>query len=204
LQKNRNLKISGPATFGFVITMVIMTGPFSITAVESKSSFSTSTHYDKLSYSISNNNNLSSDESNILSAIAVHNSSNSNTNTSSSSNNSGSIHKIVMINFDDGYKSQIIYAKPILDKYGFKASFFIVFGKVATQPSWLNWQDIALLKKDGMDIETHTMTHAHLNTLAKMPDQLSYEIAGSNNVLLATDIMLRSLAILITWDQIPH
>jgi len=38
----------------------------------------------------------------------------------------GSSNKIVMINFDDGYKSQLIYAKPILDKYGFKASFFIV------------------------------------------------------------------------------
>jgi peptidoglycan/xylan/chitin deacetylase (PgdA/CDA1 family) len=29
--------------------------------------------------------------------------------------------KVVMINFDDGYKSQLIYAKPILDKYGFKS-----------------------------------------------------------------------------------
>ncbi|MFZ0510714.1 MAG: hypothetical protein WAM14_03835 [Candidatus Nitrosopolaris sp.] len=32
----------------------------------------------------------------------------------------GGINKVVMINFDDGYTS----AKPILDKYGFKASFF--------------------------------------------------------------------------------
>ena len=98
--------------------------------------------------------------------------------TSVSSNN-----KVVMINFDDGYKSQIRYAKPILDKYGFKASFFIVCGKVATQPDWLNWQDIASLKKDGMDIESHTMTHAHLNTLVKMPSQLSYEIEGSKQYL---------------------
>jgi hypothetical protein len=27
--------------------------------------------------------------------------------------------KLVMIGFDDSYKSQILYAKPILDKYGF-------------------------------------------------------------------------------------
>lgn len=93
-----------------------------------------------------------------------------------------SSNKVVMINFDDGYKSQLIYAKPILDRYGFKASFFIVCGKVGTQP-WLNWQDIAQLKKDGMDIESHTMTHAHLNTLAKKPDQLYYEIAGSKQCL---------------------
>jgi Polysaccharide deacetylase len=89
----------------------------------------------------------------------------------------GSSNKIVMINFDDGYKSQLIYAKPILDKYGFKASFFIVCGKVATQPYWMNWRDIAQLNKDGMDIESHTMTHAHLNKLST--NALTYEIGGS-------------------------
>jgi len=31
-----------------------------------------------------------------------------------------------MIGFDDGWKGQITYAKPILDKFGFKASFFVV------------------------------------------------------------------------------
>jgi hypothetical protein len=89
----------------------------------------------------------------------------------------GSSNKVVMINFDDGYKSQLIYAKPILDKYGFKASFFIVCGKVATLPYWMNWQDIAELKNDGMDIESHTMTHAHLNKLST--NALTYEIGGS-------------------------
>ena len=45
-------------------------------------------------------------------------------NVSSAVNNSNN--KVVMIGFDDGWKSQITYAKPILDKYGFKASFFVV------------------------------------------------------------------------------
>jgi hypothetical protein len=85
--------------------------------------------------------------------------------------------KVVMINFDDGYKSQVMYAKPILDRYGFKASFFIVCGRVETQPYWMNWKDIAELKKDGMDIESHTMTHAHLNKLST--NALNYEIRGS-------------------------
>ena len=88
-----------------------------------------------------------------------------------------SSNKVVMINFDDGHKSQLIYAKPILDKYGFKASFFLICGRVGTQPSWMNWQDIAELKKDGMDIESHTMTHANLNKLSA--NALNYEIGGS-------------------------
>ena len=88
-----------------------------------------------------------------------------------------SSNKVVMINFDDGRKSQLIYAKPILDKYGFKASFFLICGRVGTQPSWMNWQDTAELKKDGMDIESHTMTHANLNKLSA--NALNYEIRGS-------------------------
>lgn len=88
-------------------------------------------------------------------------------------------YKFVMINFDDGYKSQLMYAKPILDKYGFKASFFIVCGKVGTQALWLNWQDIAQLKNDGMDIESHTMTHAHLNKLST--NATIFEVGGSRH-----------------------
>jgi peptidoglycan/xylan/chitin deacetylase (PgdA/CDA1 family) len=38
--------------------------------------------------------------------------------------------KVIMINFDDSYKTQVLYAKPILDQYGFKATFFEVCGWV--------------------------------------------------------------------------
>jgi peptidoglycan/xylan/chitin deacetylase (PgdA/CDA1 family) len=34
--------------------------------------------------------------------------------------------KVVILTFGDTHKSQFSTAKPILDKYGFKASFFIV------------------------------------------------------------------------------
>jgi peptidoglycan/xylan/chitin deacetylase (PgdA/CDA1 family) len=36
------------------------------------------------------------------------------------------VEKLAIITFDDGEKGQIEYAKPILDKYGFPATFFSV------------------------------------------------------------------------------
>jgi Polysaccharide deacetylase len=58
--------------------------------------------------------------------------------------------KVVMINFDDGWRSQLLYAKPILDKYGYKATFFIPCAKMGISPNWMTWQDIAQLKNDKM------------------------------------------------------
>ena len=73
---------------------------------------------------------------------------------------------------DDSYRSQFLYAKPILDQYGFKASLFEVCTWVGKTSDVQAWQDIAALQRDGMDIESHTMTHAHLPLLISSPSRL--------------------------------
>jgi peptidoglycan/xylan/chitin deacetylase (PgdA/CDA1 family) len=53
-------------------------------------------------------------------------------NTSSSNSNSVlNNNKLVILTFGDTLKSQFTIAKPILDKYNFKASFFITCGYVS-------------------------------------------------------------------------
>ena len=86
-----------------------------------------------------------------------------------------------MINFDDSYKTQVLYAKPILNQYGFKATFFEVCGWVGKPQERQSWQDVATLQNDGMDIESHTMTHAHLNSVS--PSKLNYEVGFSKQCL---------------------
>jgi peptidoglycan/xylan/chitin deacetylase (PgdA/CDA1 family) len=88
--------------------------------------------------------------------------------------------KLVILSFDDNRKGDFTYAKSILDKYGFKATLFIICGKTSDRGA-MNWQDIAAMQKDGMDIESHIMTHAHLNTLSQ--SQLDFEIGGSKQCL---------------------
>jgi peptidoglycan/xylan/chitin deacetylase (PgdA/CDA1 family) len=91
--------------------------------------------------------------------------------------------KVVMINFDDGWKSQMTYAKPILDKYGFKATFFIVCNYVTSgEIKRMNWKDVATLQQDRMDLESHTMDHKPLDKMSTRG--LIFEIGGSKQCLL--------------------
>jgi peptidoglycan/xylan/chitin deacetylase (PgdA/CDA1 family) len=93
--------------------------------------------------------------------------------------------KFVIINFDDSHQSDYTYAKPILDKYGFKATFFEVCNWVEAgyhdKDISITWQQIAALQEDGMDIEAHTMTHQDLNHRSQA--DLNYEIGQSKQCL---------------------
>lgn len=89
--------------------------------------------------------------------------------------------KVVILTFGDTHKSQFTNAKPILDKYGFKGSFFVTCLWVGSSTSRLTWRDISALQKDGQDIESKTMTHRRMTYLS--PSDLNYEIAGSKKSL---------------------
>ena len=96
--------------------------------------------------------------------------------------NSGINNKVVIINFDDGWKSQFTLAKPILDSFGFKATFFVVCNYVEKgTSSRMDWQEISQLQNEGYDIESHTMDHKDLTTLSL--DQVNYEVGQSKQCL---------------------
>jgi hypothetical protein len=124
------------------------------------------------------------------SSRSSNNSNNSNHRSPSSSSSSkqpitSNDNKFVIINFDDSHQSDYTYAKPILDKYGFKATFFEVCNWVEAgyhdKDISITWQQIAALQQDGMDIEAHTMTHQDLNH--RLQADLNYEIGQSKQCL---------------------
>ena len=89
--------------------------------------------------------------------------------------------KVVIINFDDGLKTQFTHAKPILDKYGFKATFYVVCNYVSNKKGYMTWQEIETLNKEGHDIGSHTMNHVHLSNLSKK--EIKYEVGESKKCL---------------------
>jgi peptidoglycan/xylan/chitin deacetylase (PgdA/CDA1 family) len=99
-------------------------------------------------------------------------------NESVNSSRGSSSNKAIIINFDDSHTNEYIYAKPILDRYGFKATFFEICSIVSDS----GWKLVADMKDDGMDIESHTMTHPSLNKLSQ--SQLYFEIGQSKQCFL--------------------
>jgi peptidoglycan/xylan/chitin deacetylase (PgdA/CDA1 family) len=83
--------------------------------------------------------------------------------------------KVVGITFDDGYRNNLQHALPVLQRHGFTATCYAVstlFGgrnswdeglvaqtPLMTREEWLAWRDA------GMDIGSHTRTHARLPDL---------------------------------------
>ena len=107
------------------------------------------------------------------------------------SSDTGNNNKAVILNFDDAYKSQYTNAKPILDKYGYKATFYIICNDVGDN-GYLSWEDIAALYNDGNDIASHTMNHADLSKTSKK--ETEFEVGGSKQCLLDHGINTSSFA----------
>jgi len=72
--------------------------------------------------------------------------------------------KYVVIVFDRGYENIFTTAKPILDKYGFKASIFIACDYVESGKG-MNWNQVRQLYLDGYDIQSHGLKHIRLSEI---------------------------------------
>ncbi len=83
----------------------------------------------------------------------------------------------VTLTFDDGSKDHLYQAAPLLKKYGYKGTFYIIVKRVpAAKNSYkLSWPEIKQLAKDGHEIGNHSMTHFQLFK-AKSRKNLEYEI----------------------------
>jgi len=88
--------------------------------------------------------------------------------------------KAVVLTFDDGWKSQYQYAVPILEKYKFTATFFII-SSYANYGAYMNWADLKDLVAHNFDIESHTKTHTILTKLDSK--KLTVELVDSKKTL---------------------
>lgn len=92
--------------------------------------------------------------------------------------------KSVIITLDDGYIDNYTFAFPILQEFGFKATFFVIsefvdFG----YEGYLTWEMVEEMSAAGMRIESHSRTHPDLRGQPR--DYLIWQILGSQETIAA-------------------
>ncbi|MGP0093337.1 MAG: polysaccharide deacetylase family protein [Xanthobacteraceae bacterium] len=96
----------------------------------------------------------------------------------------------VVLTFDDGFDDFYTAAMPILTKYNVAATLYVVSGCVGATSRWLaregnramlSWSRLAELRKLGIEIGAHTMTHKALDTIPAA--EARAEIEGSKRDL---------------------
>ncbi len=86
----------------------------------------------------------------------------------------------VVITFDDGYENNYVYAFPILKKYGFPATIFVITDVLNTK-EYLTTAQMKEMLANGIEIGSHTRRHAYLPGI--IGEKLVEEIKGSKDWL---------------------
>ena len=99
--------------------------------------------------------------------------------------------KPVLITFDDGYRDVFVNALPILRRYGFPATIFLVSDKVGGRADWdvrfgppaelLDWPEIEAMAAEGISFGAHGARHQPLTALTAT--QLSSELERSRTAI---------------------
>jgi len=71
--------------------------------------------------------------------------------------------KSCIITIDDGYLSGYDTAWPILKKYGYPFTVFIYIDYIGSGGKSISWDQLAEMRDAGVDIESHTYSHSHLD-----------------------------------------
>ncbi len=72
--------------------------------------------------------------------------------------------KTISVTFDDGWKDNYELAFPIIKRYGFPVTIFLVSGRVGLK-DYLNWKEIREMDSDGVRFGAHSVSHPRLTEI---------------------------------------
>jgi peptidoglycan/xylan/chitin deacetylase (PgdA/CDA1 family) len=115
----------------------------------------------------------------------------------------------VAITIDDGYKSPILWAAPVLKQYGYPWTFF-VYPSFITRTEGkgaASWPDLVELQKEGVNIECHSMTHPQLDSHIQKHHTLTpeeYDAFLTNETVTSKAILEHELGKTIKYFAYPY
>jgi peptidoglycan/xylan/chitin deacetylase (PgdA/CDA1 family) len=86
----------------------------------------------------------------------------------------------VVLTFDDGLIGNYLFAFNILEKYGYKATFFVTVNNISRN-RYMSWDQLGALHKNGHLIQSHTMTHPMLGECDE--SLITYELETSKKII---------------------
>ncbi len=89
--------------------------------------------------------------------------------------------KNIVLSFDDGYEDFYTQAWPILKKYNYKATLYIIINRLDTKGYLTRAQVKELAASDLVEIGSHTFNHPDLRSLKKK--DANFEIQASKKIL---------------------
>lgn len=93
--------------------------------------------------------------------------------------------KTVLITFDDGLKTNHLYALPVLKQYGYQAGAFIITGRITDSPSTFNPHTSQSLSVPEMnEMKTNFQFGSHTAALHQLKDNISYVLLMDSDVIL--------------------
>jgi peptidoglycan/xylan/chitin deacetylase (PgdA/CDA1 family) len=101
--------------------------------------------------------------------------------------------KAVFITFDDGFAGNYLHALPILRRYNFTATVFVIVNGVTT-PYMMTWNQLEAMTAAGISIQSHLMNHVAMAELTRQ--EAFQELLESRRTLmeqLGTTVSVLSL-----------
>ena len=114
--------------------------------------------------------------------------------------------RCVALTFDDGFQDFAAHAWPLLRRFGFGATLFVVTDFTGRQNAWdadrgqtsplLSWDELRALHAEGLDIGSHSASHPFLTTLS--PADVVREATASRAAIQ------REIGVRVTAFAYPH
>lgn len=88
----------------------------------------------------------------------------------------------VILTFDDGYRDNYELAFPLLQEFGFVASFYPVTAPIDQgSPEFMTWAQVREMHEAGMEFGSHSYTHPDLRRQGE--DYLIWQVLGSREAI---------------------
>lgn len=91
-------------------------------------------------------------------------------------------YKTFVMTLDDGRSDGYTHAFPIIEKYGFVATFYVITGRVGRSTA-ISWAEMRTMEAAGMEISNHTVSHPDMKLYTRA--QTDFQVESAQQAILA-------------------